>query len=166
MCPTSSSCAERDVRFWNVNKPCCFALLPRSGRGCLSVTHLVARSDALNIADATANVCVLCVCACPTHLEAVGATSPRRNDVLRSAALISASGALYPPPYSNEMGGMAGPRMSQQDGNQCMLIKATNLQTTTSKRLCHFSLFSPRAILTTKKDLRRLSYTPRWVLSL
>lgn len=94
MCPTSSSWAERDVRFWNANKPCCFALLPCSGRGCLSVTHLVARSDARNIADATTNVCVLCVCACPTHLEAVGATSPRCNDALRSAALISMSRAL------------------------------------------------------------------------
>lgn len=119
-----------------------------------------------HIADATAYVGVLCVCSCPTHLEAVGATSPRCNDALRSAALISTPGTLYPQPYSNEMGGMAGPKMSQQDGNQRMLIKATRLQTATSKRLCRFSSFSPRAILTTKKDLPRLSYTPGWVLSL
>lgn len=75
------------------------------------------------------------------------------------------NGTLHQLLYSNEFGRMAGPRMTQQNGNQCVLIKATNLQTGTSKRLRRFSWLSPRAFLTAKKDLRRLSCTPCCVLS-
>lgn len=109
-------------------------------------------SDAHNIVDAIANACVFSVLA---QLIWKSLVQPCQSVITVRALPLSL--ALYLPPYSNEMGWMAGPRMSQQNGNQCVLIKATNLQTTTSKKLCRFSSFSPRAILMTKKDLRRLS---------
>lgn len=53
---------------------------------------------------------------------------------------------------------MAGPRMSQQDGNRSALIKATNLQIGTSERLCRFRSFSPRAVLTTEKGFTEVKF--------
>lgn len=117
MCPTSSSSAEREVRFWKANRPCCFDL------------WAWAFGDAFRCPDGIANVCVLSALA---QLIWKLATLLKCNDGPRSATLIREAQVLYLPPFlpphSNGMGRRASPRMSQQDGNQRVLIKATNLQ--------------------------------------
>lgn len=59
ICAPSSSCAERDVRFWNANKPCCLDLLLLSGRGWLPLIHLATRSEPHNLVGDWRNLTVV-----------------------------------------------------------------------------------------------------------
>lgn len=98
----------------------------------------------------------------------------RRNDAPLSAALVSASRTVrHCSTERNTSSAALFKRVGENGWSQndsaeweCALIKATNLQTGTSKRPRRFSWLSPRAFLTAKKDLRRLSCTPCCVLSL
>lgn len=70
-------------------------------------------------------------------------------------------------PILNEVGeNSRSPNESAEWKKRCTLINATNLLAGTTKWQCRFSPFTPRTILMTKKDLPRLSWMPRWALSL
>lgn len=81
--------------------------------------------------DTIANVCVCCL-PLPTSS---GSSQPCQSVTMVRALPLSLVKLRYFVCRFIEagMGRMAGPRMSQQDGNQCVLIKATNLRTRTSR---------------------------------
>lgn len=169
---TAAEQRERDVSFWKANKSSCFVLLLLYGCGCLPGTHLVKRLDADSFTDPVTFACCLLL-ASGSHLGNLGRGIKAIRALRLSLALhtpsspVRPNGTLYLQLYSNEMGRRASPRMSQQNGNQRVLIKATNLQTGTCERPHRLSCFSlSLSLLTTKKDLERLSCTPCWVLSL